>query len=425
MKISRPTTKTTRYLLANHNGIEIYLSVPSKDSKGKYYLDYKTTSQIKYYGNGSVRKRAIEFFDGVANSKLTHAQLEAELAQLFKKDIELIVHDIQVIPKATIISMRSSVTGAIEAFFDYKTLQSLEGVLEKRALTNYGQYHRKLLSYFKLEQFRRYTLNDLSSAFWVGYRIALLNNSYAISTKCLSNASVNQHFQYVTQFYGWLIDYLELPIKHHLKKQTKLNEAKQTKRFKIIPREMLNEFYSILEHREKHGFTSLYLAALLLYENNIRLSEQVLIQVQDIDLAGGMLTVVNKKNDSTRTVIISQKSKELIALIVDRTKSKGYAVAGETYLFGGYNRLKPGKPLSHDDLGTWMRRFRKFYPQFVGRTLYELKHTSITNQFNAGVDHHQIRERANHSSISTTEIYLQSSRVVQPYELGVTAKKYD
>src|SRR5690606_35450276 len=108
-----------------------------------------------------------------------------------------------------------------------KTLQHLEGVIEKRALTNYGQYHRKLLSYFKLQQYHKYTVNDLSSAFWVNYRIDLLNNNHGLNTKKLCNASVNQHFQYITQFYGWLIDYLELPIRNHLKKQSKLNEAKQ------------------------------------------------------------------------------------------------------------------------------------------------------------------------------------------------------
>ncbi|RZK61702.1 MAG: site-specific integrase, partial [Pedobacter sp.] len=166
-------------------------------------------------------------------------------------------------------------------------------------------------------------------------------------------------------------------------------------------------------------FTSLYLASLLLYENNIRLSEQVLIRLQDVDLINNTIVVRNKKNDTIRTVVISTKASELISLIVTKTKVKRNIVSDEMFLFGGYNMLKHGKPLSHDDLGTWMRRFRTVYSQFAGRTLYELKHTSITNQFNAGVDHNQIRERANHSSISTTEIYLSSNRVVMPYELKI------
>lgn len=418
MKINR-STKAISYLLANHQGVEIFLSVPGVSAKEqKYFLEYNNSGRKKYYGNGSVKRRAIEFFNALPedfNDK--KAYIESQLAELYKQDIEIIIHELHATPNAGAVTMKSTVRATIKAFYAYKTLQKMEGTIEKRALSNYGQYHNKLLHYFDLEPQRKYTLTDLSAEFWLRYRIALLNNEGGINTKPLCNASVNQHYQYITQFYGWLIDYNELPIRNHLKKLKKLNEAKQAKRFKVLSDQLLNEFYSVLEHKEKLQYTSLYLAALLLYENNIRLSEQVLIKVGHIDLKRNRLSVVNKKNDTVRTVIISAKATELIEIIHSKTVRKGVVITNEMYLFGGYNRLKPGKPLSYEDLGTWMRRFRKAYPQFAGRTLYEQKHTSITNQFDAGVDHQSIRERANHSSITTTEIYLQANKVVAPYEL--------
>lgn len=142
-----------------------------------------------------------------------------------------------------------------------------------------------------------------------------------------------------------------------------------------------------------------------------------MVKIEHIDLKRNRLSVVNQKNDTVRTVIVSTKTTELIEIIYSKTVRKAVVITNEMYLFGGYNRLKPGKPLSYEDLDTWMRRFRKAYPQFAGRTLYEQKHTSITNQFDAGVDHQSIRERANHRSIVTTEIYLQANKVVAPYEL--------
>ncbi|TKC57681.1 phage integrase family protein [Pedobacter hiemivivus] len=418
MKINR-STKAISYLLANHQGVEIFLSVPGVSAKEqKYFLEYNNEGRKKYYGNGSIKRTAIEFFNTLPEYyQDKKAYIESQLAELYKQDIDIIVHELHATPSVGAVTMKSTVRATIEAFYAYKTLQKMEGTIEKRALSNYGQYHNKLLRYFDLEPQRKYTLADLSAEFWLRYRIALLNNEGGINTKPLCNASVNQHYQYITQFYGWLIDYNELPVRNHIKKLKKLNEAKQAKRFKVLSDQLLNEFYSVLEHKEKLQYTSLYLAALLLYENNIRLSEQVLIKVGHIDLKRNRLSVVNKKNDTVRTVIISAKATELIEIIHSKTVRKGVVITDEMYLFGGYNRLKPGKPLSYEDLGTWMRRFRKAYPQFAGRTLYEQKHTSITNQFDAGIDHQSIRERANHSSITTTEIYLQTNKVVAPYEL--------
>lgn len=244
MKITRSLIKSIRYLLKNHNGVEIYLSVPRKDSKEqKYYLDYKYTCQKKYYGNGSVKSKAIEFFNALSEEyKDNKAYIESQLAELYKQDVEIIIHELHIVPKANAISMKTIVKAAIEAFYGYKTLQSLEGTIEKRALGNYGQYHRKLLRYFEFAPQCKYTLADLSAELWLNYRIALLSNEQGINSKALCNASINQHFQYITQFYGWLMDYNELPIRNHLKKLKKLNEAKQAKRFKVLSNQLLNEF---------------------------------------------------------------------------------------------------------------------------------------------------------------------------------------
>ncbi|WP_157766430.1 tyrosine-type recombinase/integrase [Pedobacter ginsengisoli] len=141
--------------------------------------------------------------------------------------------------------------------------------------------------------------------------------------------------------------------------------------------------------------------------------------MKNIDLEKGLLQVTNKKNDTVRTVVLSSKAVELISIIRENTISRGITIEGGLWLFGGHNVFKSGKPHSFKELGTLMRRFRKAYPQFAGRTLYEQKHTSIRHQFNNGVDHYLIKERANHSSIGTTEIYLQSTRLVEDYEFNL------
>jgi integrase len=421
--LKRQTVKTTKYPLANFNGVEVFLTVPEIGAKEqKYYLDYKTDIREKYYGKGSVKRKAVEFFNSIAGQGLKRPMVVALLAELFKSDLEIIQNELTIknLPKE--VNLHNSILVALKAFYAYKELQRKEGTIGKTSMYGYKHHQRKLELYFSLPRFKKLNLTELNSEIWLNYRIELLNNSNNFGKKPLKNSSVNQHFLYVAQFYSWLTEYLELPIKNHLNKLNKLNEAQQGKRFKVIPTELLYEFYTILETYEKFYFTRLYLSALFLYENNIRLSEQVLITVGDIDLERQTIRIINNKNDSMRTVAISDKAKELIIIIRENTLRKNIEITKQMYLIGGHDMLKSGIPHGQKELGIVMRRFRKKYPQFAGRTLYEHKHTSITNQFNNGVDAYKIKERANHGSITTTEIYLKGIRVVEPYKYNSEEK---
>ncbi|RZK26570.1 MAG: site-specific integrase [Flavobacterium sp.] len=415
--LKRQTQKTTKYLLANLNGVEVFLTVPELGAKEqKYYLDYKNDVREKYYGKGSIKLKAVHYFKSIDGQNLKHALIVAQLTELFKSDLLVIQDALEGEKVADEIDLNTPLPAALKAFYAYKQLQRVEGTISKTSMYGYKHHQRKLELYFKLEAFKRMALSGLNANVWLNYRLALLNNTHSFGKKPLKNSSVNQHFLYVHQFYTWLIEYIEVPIKNHLNKLSKLNEAQQGKRFNVIPTDLLNEFYNILETYEKFYFTRLYLSALFLYENNIRLSEQVLIRAVDIDLENKTIRIVNNKNDSVRTVAISPKVQELIKIIRDNTLRRGIMITDDMYLIGGHDMFKSGIPHGQKELGVVMRRFRKKYPQFAGRTLYEHKHTSITNQFNNGVDAYQIKERANHSSISTTEIYLKGSRRVQPYE---------
>ena len=422
MKKLSQSEKSTKYLLTNYNGIKIFLYVPSSQSKEqKYYLDYNCNGQKKYYGKGEVKKKAIDYLTSIQEKKgVSEAFIEAQLKEIYKEELDVIINELSSFNLPTDIRMNSNFLEVIDSFYHHKEIQHKEGTVGKVSLYNYYCHHCKLKAYFSQKIYLGLVLADLSSAFWLTYRLDMLANKYKINRNKPKNSSVNLHFQYITQFYSWLIDYLELPIKNHLKKLKKLNEAQQGKRFKIIPDTQLIEFYGILEGKEKYEFTRLYLAALLLYENNIRLSEQVLIRVSDIDVKSSTIRILNKKNDSVRTVIVSDKVAELIQIIRTKTIARGYSITDDMFLIGGHNTFKKGIPHGQKELGVIMRRFRKKYPQFNNRTLYEHKHTSITHQFNRGIDTYQIKERANHSSISTTEIYLQGVRMVEPYTLKLT-----
>lgn len=415
--LNRASVKTTKYLLANVDGVEIHLVVPSQSaSDQKCFLNYKTSKINKYYGKGSVKERALRYFSEI-DSGTRPSVVVSKLMEIFKDDIITITNDIRSQASPQDVTMNTEVVLALQRFYNYKELQRKEGSVSRGSLYGYKHHQRKLELYFNLRQNKGLKLTDLEASIWQNYRVHLLNNTYGFGKGTLKNSSVNQHFQYIHQFYSWLIDYLELPIKNHLKKLNKLSEAKGDRRFKVIDDDTLKEFYRILETYEKYYFTRLYLSALFLYENNVRLSEQVLIQSKDIDLDASTVRIINNKGSRSRLIKISPKVKELIEIIRDKTLRHGVEITDEMYLIGGHDMYKRGIPHGHKELAVVMRRFRKKYPQFAGRTLYEHKHTSITKQFNSGVDHYQIKQRADHSSIKTTEIYLEQSKVVKPFEL--------
>ena len=414
--LKRQSDKTIKHLLANFNGVEVYLTVPSADAKEqKYYIEYKTDKRYKHYGKGVVKQKTLEFYERTKLLNYNKAMHDYMLADVFKAELASIKYDLTPHESSVEIGMQTTVVTALKSFYQFKELQQREGTVSKMSMYGYKHHQRKLELYFSLNDFKQITLQTLQSSTWSNYRVDLLSNKFDFGKRPLKNSSVNQHFLYVAQFYSWMINYLELPIKNHLNRLSKLNEAQQGKRFKTISDALLSDFYHILETHEKYYFTRLYLSALFLYENNVRLSEQVLIKSSDIDLEKSTIRVVNRKNDSVRIIAISDKVKELINIIKDNTLRNGIIITDEMFLIGGHNMFKSGIPHGQKELGVVMRRFRKKYPQFAGRTLYEHKHTSITKQFNTGVDTFKIKERANHSSISTTEIYLTCSKIVEPF----------
>jgi len=412
-----------KYLLANINGIEIHLKVPDESAKEqKYYLEYTNEARKKFYGKGIVKAKAVNFFDSILGQELKRPVVTSMLTRLFHEELNIIQQELTDSKKDDIITTRSLMLDVLKAFYAYKELQHKDGTVSRGSLYGYKHHQKKLEGYFSLPKNNKITLEDINTSVWLNYRVELVDDVHQFGKGRLKNSSVNQHFQYIHQLYSWLIDYIELPIKNHLKKLSKLNEAKGDRRFKVIDDATLKDFYHILETYEKYYFTRLYLSALFLYENNVRLSEQVLIQVKDIDFDASTVRIINNKGSRTRLIKVSPKVKELMELIRDKTIRYGVEITNEMYLIGGHDMFKRGIPHGHKELAVVMRRFRKKYPQFEGRTLYEQKHTSITKQFNSGVDHYQIKQRADHSSIKTTEIYLEQSKVVKPFELKLDGK---
>ena len=254
------------------------------------------------------------------------------------------------------------------------------------------------------------TLKDLNKGIWENFRNHLL-------LKNLAKSSVNVFIVYASQMYKWLANN-ELPIFNHISQLKSLDTSKQESKFKTIKPKTLLDLFNTLE-ANKERYPRLYLSLLLIYENLLRPVQVCKIKYKHIDLENNIITqIYNAKNKRYRSIVVTEKVAELIQKIIDNTIKKGIKLDDELFLIGGYNVLKEGKSNSPQSIRKAFVIFKEEFPEFKGMKPYEQKKTSITEQFkDKEFPPDEIRQRAGHSKLETTQIYNQDEQLTKPYKL--------
>lgn len=415
MKNSKKDTKEVydKYILGVYSGVKITLYIPNKsykkpDKENKYFLEsYYLKKQHQYKEN--VRDMFNDYISSLAGVKVSAAKRLEGLIETFSLKILAIVTKLNVITTDQ-ITINTSLLDAIKAFFEFQEEQFKKGEID--TLTSYRARTVKLNEFFNQETKKHLCLRDLNKDVWEDFR------NYFLKQK-IAKSSVNQYVVYVNQMYNWLI-LKEIQIFNHTKQLKRLDTSKQKPKFKAINDDLFNELYKTLE-KEKNNFTRLYLANLLVYENTLRPQQVCDLQLKNIDLTKSIISrIYNAKNKSHRDIVISDKAKELIEIIIQNTLDKGIILEPEMYIIGGHNMLKTGIPHTPKELRSTFNLFKKQHPQFSTIKIYEQKKTSITNQFNDSTQTIDgIKQRAGHQKIETTQIYNQDKDITTPFTLNI------
>jgi len=147
--------------------------------------------------------------------------------------------------------------------------------------------------------------------------------------------------------------------------------------------------------------TPLYrIVALVLYAAGLRISEAVVLRVDDIDAARGVLRVRRGKGGKTREVMLSPKL--LTAL---RTYWRA-ARPPLPYLFVAPST---GAPVRPEAVRTAMRRARVDAGIKKAVTPHMLRHSFATHLLDAGTDVRVIQHLLGHASVATTVRYTRVS----------------
>ena len=136
----------------------------------------------------------------------------------------------------------------------------------------------------------------------------------------------------------------------------------------------------------------------LLYSSGLRLAEIVAIDVTDLDLRDGAVTVTGKGG---KTRIVPVGSQARAALAVWLKERAVLAVAGETAVFLGRNGKRLGTRSVQLRLQQWARRQGIETPVHP----HMLRHSFASHLLESSGDLRAVQELLGHADLSTTQVY--------------------
>jgi integrase/recombinase XerD len=137
----------------------------------------------------------------------------------------------------------------------------------------------------------------------------------------------------------------------------------------------------------------------LMYDAGLRSSEACSLQIGDVNFKESIIKVYNLKKrdiDSYRTIPMTSRLREELAIYYQNVSSRGQY----DYWF---EAGKKATKLEYYSPKTSWKRFKIFFPN---ARQHDCRHSFITNLVMSGVDIHVACELAGHSSITTTQIYV-------------------
>lgn len=153
------------------------------------------------------------------------------------------------------------------------------------------------------------------------------------------------------------------------------------------------------------------LIMLTFYSTGIRLAELLGLKHADVDLIGGELKVLGKRNKQR----IVPFGAELQAAFAEFFKLKATLLSDSTdSVFVRAN----GRPMNPTEVRDIVRQYLSLVTQQQKKSPHVLRHTYATVMLNNGADLEAVKQLLGHESISTTEVYTHTtfSELKKEYE---------
>ena len=267
-----------------------------------------------------------------------------------------------------------------------KLLEKLQEDMEMRGFSHYTKdsYYRKakeILEYFE-KPMNQVTTKELREFLMKHIR----------EEKKISERSCNYYNSVIRFIYDVVLD---KPINH---KQIPMYKKKR-RLPKILSEKELDIFFNACED---YKYKTIFM---MIYGSGLRISEAVVIRVEDIDSENMRLFVRNGKGERERYTVLPKASLEMLRKCYQIYQPKH----PEGYMF--LNR--EGNPLKTERLRVFFRRYRKKAGIDDAFIVHSLRHSFATKLVEEGVPLVQVKELLGHSCIRSTMTYVHVANNMQ------------
>lgn len=166
------------------------------------------------------------------------------------------------------------------------------------------------------------------------------------------------------------------------------------------------EMQMVLEEIDLKDYDQMlkFLVVLLFYTLGIRKSELINLRLKDVDFFSKSIRVVGKRNKERVVPMVDEVGELLKRYLIKRSL---VASVDEDLLM----LLKNGNKLNETFVYRLINNYFRGVTSKLKKSPHMLRHTFATHMLNNGADLNSIKELLGHSSLSSTQIYTQTSLV--------------
>ncbi len=141
----------------------------------------------------------------------------------------------------------------------------------------------------------------------------------------------------------------------------------------------------------------------LFYGTGMRLTELVQLSAHDVDLKGGLIKVLGKRNKERLIPLTNESVLQLKAY--NKVRALFFEASDSTFLF----LTAKGEPIYHKLVYRIVNSSLSMVSTMKKRSPHVLRHTFATILLNRGADLNAIKELLGHSSLNATQVYTHNT----------------
>ena len=216
----------------------------------------------------------------------------------------------------------------------------------------------------------------------------------------ISNTSVNRKISSLRSYYKFLLRTKQIQASPLLKHKS----LKTSKKLQIpFSEKELDQVLNQIQYPD--GFDGIRdkLIIDLFYTTGIRRTELIHLKTANINVSGGTLKVLGKRNKERILPILPVISKQMVRYLSERARVE--QIKDEAFFF----ITDKGVKLNDSFVYRLINNYFSNVSEKVKKSPHILRHTFATHLLNNGADINSVKELLGHSSLASTQIYTHSS----------------